>query len=51
MDAVGRDEEEEEHYLEAGEGDVGCEEERGGGAGCEDGLEEVGDECRHVGDS
>lgn len=47
MDAGGKDEEEKEDELEGGEGDVCCDEEGWGGAGGEDGCEEVGYESRH----
>lgn len=42
MDAVGCDEEQEKHELQAGKGDVGCDEEGGCWTWREDGLKEVG---------
>lgn len=49
MDTVCRDKKCKKHDLERGEGDVGCEEEGGCWAGCEDGVEEVDHEGRHGG--
>lgn len=50
MDAVGGDEEEEEDGLEGGEGDV-CGDNNGGGwARREYGVEEIGEEAGHDGD-
>ncbi len=47
MDAIRCDKEEKQHYLKTCECDIRCDKQGGGGAWCEDGLKEIGEEGRH----
>ena len=49
MDTVCEDKEDEEHNLEGREGGIGCDDDRGSRARCEDRGDEVGEEGRHGG--